>query len=155
LVVAAAPAYLAQRGTPKTPRDLEKHNCIRFRFPSGMILPWRFGTKRRSLEVQVDGSLVVNDEILAIKAVSDGLGLMQFALPYFAPALAEGRLVTVLDDWTPPPFEGFYLYYPSRRQPPPALAAFVAFIAEWRKQERRKNEKSIVFPAKRSASRDP
>ena len=135
VVVAAAPAYLAQRGTPKTPHDLEKHNCIRFRFPSGMILPWRFGTKRRSLEVQVDGSLVVNDEILAIKAVSDGLGLMQFALPYFAPALEEGRLVTVLDDWTPPPFEGFHLYYPSRRQIRPPLKVFIDFLRNARRSK--------------------
>ena len=135
VVVAAAPAYLAQRGTPKTPHDLEKHNCIRFRFPSGTILPWRFGTKRRSLEVQVDGSLVVNDEILAIKAVSDGLGLMQFALPYFAPALAEGRLVTVLDNWNPPPFEGFHLYYPSRRQLRLPLKVFIDFLRNARRSK--------------------
>jgi DNA-binding transcriptional LysR family regulator len=133
VVVAAAPAYLAQRGTPKTPKDLEKHNCIRIRFPSGMILPWRFGTKRRSLEVQVDGSLIVNDEILATKAVSDGLGLMQFPHEYFAPGLAEGRLVTVLDDWAPPPFEGFYLYYPSRRQIRPPLKVFIDFLRNARR----------------------
>jgi DNA-binding transcriptional LysR family regulator len=58
---------------------------------------------------------------------------MQFALPYFAPALAEGRLVTVLDDWTPPPFEGFYLYYPSRRQIRPALKVFIDFLRNARR----------------------
>jgi DNA-binding transcriptional LysR family regulator len=128
VVVAASPTYLAQHGTPKSPHDLEQHNCIRFRFPSGIVLPWRFGTKRRSLEVQVDGSLIVNDSTLALRAVTDGLGLMQFALVYFAPALAEGRVVTVLDDWAPPPFEGFYLYYPSRRQIRPPLKVFVEFL---------------------------
>ena len=128
LIVAASPAYLAEHGTPKTPQDLERHNCIRIRFSSGVFLPWRFGTKRRSLEVQVDGSLVVNDSALAIRAVSDGLGLLQFARVYFAPMLADGRVVTVLDDWAPPPFEGFYLYYPSRRQMRPALKVFVDFL---------------------------
>ena len=128
IVVVASPAYLAERGTPKTPQDLERHNCIRIRFSSGAFLPWRFASKRRSLEVQVDGSLVVNDMALAIRAVSDGLGLMQFARMYFAPMLANGRIVTVLDDWAPPPFEGFYLYYPSRRQTRPALKVFIDFL---------------------------
>jgi DNA-binding transcriptional LysR family regulator len=128
LVVAAAPTYLAERGTPKTPQDLQRHNCIRIRFSSGVFLPWRFASKRRSLEVQVDGSLVVNDGALAIRAVSDGLGLMQFARLNFEPMLADGRVVTVLDDWAPPPFEGFYLYYPSRRQIRPALKVFIDFL---------------------------
>jgi DNA-binding transcriptional LysR family regulator len=128
IVVVASPNYLVERGTPKTPQDLERHNCIRIRFPSGVFLPWRFGSKRRSLEARADGSLVVNDTALAIRAVSDGLGLMQFARVYFAPMLADGRLVTVLDDWAPPPFEGFYLYYPSRRQIRPALKVFINFL---------------------------
>jgi DNA-binding transcriptional LysR family regulator len=128
LAVVASPKYLAERGTPKTPQDLERHNCIRIRFSSGVFLPWRFASKRRSLEVQVDGSLVVNDGALAIRAVSDGLGLIQFARLNFEPMLADGRLVTVLDDWAPPPFEGFYLYYPSRRQMRPALKVFVEFL---------------------------
>jgi DNA-binding transcriptional LysR family regulator len=128
IVVVASPAYLAERGTPRTPQDLERHNCIRIRFPSGVYLPWRFRTKRRSLEVQADGSLVVNDSALAVRAVSDGLGLMQFPLMYFTPMLADGRVVTVLDDWAPSPFEGFYLYYPSRRQIRPALKVFIDFL---------------------------
>jgi DNA-binding transcriptional LysR family regulator len=128
VVVVASPIYLAERGTPKTPQDLERHNCIRIRFPSGVYLPWRFGSKGRSLEIQVDGSLVINDTTLAVRAVSDGLGLMQFPLVYFTPMLADGRVVTVLDDWAPPPFEGFYLYYPSRRQIRPALKVFIDFL---------------------------
>jgi DNA-binding transcriptional LysR family regulator len=128
VVVVASPIYLAERGTPKTPQDLERHNCIRIRFPSGVYPPWRFGSKARSLEVQVDGSLVINDTTLAVRAVSDGLGLMQFPLVYFTPMLADGRVVTVLDDWAPPPFERFYLYYPSRRQIRPALKVFIDFL---------------------------
>lgn len=136
IVVVASPTYLAQRGTPKTPQDLERHNCIRIRFSSGVFLPWRFGNRRRSLEVQVDGSLVVNDSALAVRAVSDGLGLMQFARVCFAPMLADGRVVTVLDDWAPPPFEGFYLYYPSRRQIRPALKVFIDFLRNSQRPKR-------------------
>jgi DNA-binding transcriptional LysR family regulator len=128
IAVAASPTYLAEHGTPKTPQDLERHNCIRIRFSSGVFHPWRFASNRRSLEVQVDGSLVVNDSALAVRAVSDGLGLLQFARLNFEPMLADGRLVTVLDDWAPPPFEGFYLYYPSRRQIRPALKMFIDFL---------------------------
>jgi DNA-binding transcriptional LysR family regulator len=76
----------------------------------------------------VDGAPFVNDIALAIRAISDGRGLMQFARVYFAPMLADGCIVTVLDDWVPPPFEGFYLYYPSRRQRRPALRAFIDFL---------------------------
>jgi DNA-binding transcriptional LysR family regulator len=136
IVVVASPTYLAQRGTPKTPQDLERHNCIRIRFSSGVFLPWCFGNRRRSLEVQVDGSLVVNDSALAVRAVSDGLGLMQFARVCFAPMLADGRVVTVLDDWAPPPFEGFYLYYPSRRQIRPALKVFIDFLRNSQRPKR-------------------
>jgi DNA-binding transcriptional LysR family regulator len=136
IVVVASPTYLAQRGTPKTPQDLERHNCIRIRFSSGVFLPWCFGNRRRSLEVQVDGSLVVNDSALAVRAVSDGLGLMQFARACFAPMLADGRVVTVLDDWAPPPFEGFYLYYPSRRQIRPALKVFIDFLRNSQRPKR-------------------
>ena len=71
---------------------------------------------------------MINDTTLAVRLASDGLGLMQFPMVYFAPMLADGRVVTVLDDWTPPPFEGFYLYYPSRRQIRPALRVFIHFL---------------------------
>lgn len=76
----------------------------------------------------MDGALFVNDTALAIRAVSDGLRLMQFARVYFAPMLADGCIVTVLDDWVLPPFKGFYLYYPSRPQRRPALRAFIDFL---------------------------
>jgi DNA-binding transcriptional LysR family regulator len=136
VAVVASPGYLAERGTPKTPQDLEQHNCIRIRFPSGVYLPWRFASKRRSFEVQVDGSLVVNDSALAVRAVSDGLGLMQFPLVYFTSLAADGRVVTVLDDWATPPFEGFYLYYPSRRQIRPALKVFIDFLRASQRRQR-------------------
>ena len=128
IVVAAAPAYLLKRGAPKTPRELGLHDCIRFRFPSGAFFPWRFRMKRRTLEVHVDGRLILNDTKLAIRAAIEGAGLFQLPTNYVASELAAGRLRTVLDDWAPPPLDGFFLYYPSRRQNRPALRALVDFF---------------------------
>lgn len=127
---AASPAYLARRGLPETPRDLAGHNCIRLRFPSGAIRPWRFGTRRRTFEVQVDGSLIVSESTIAVRAATDGVGLIQFPLPHIARELAAGTLVTILDDWAPPPFDGFFLYYPSRRQVRPPLKALIDFLRD-------------------------
>jgi len=132
-VVAAAPAYLARRGTPKTPQELAAHDCVRFRQPSGAPFPWRFRFKRRSLEVHVNGRLAVNDRSIALAAARDGVGLLQAPLAYVAAEIEAGRLVTVLDDWAPPPVGGFFLYYPSRRQIRPALKALVDFLREARR----------------------
>jgi DNA-binding transcriptional LysR family regulator len=137
IVVVAAPAYLAQRGAPKTPQDLVAHDCIRFRLPSGAFFPWRFGKKRRSLEVHVEGRLIVNGMArILLQAAVDGAGLTQVPLEYAAPDLAAGRLVTVLDDWAPPPVDGFFLYYPSRRQIRAPLRALVDFLRGARRLRR-------------------
>ena len=128
IVVAAAPAYLAQHGAPRTPQDLASHDCLRARLPSGATFPWRFRIKRRTVEVHVEGRLTVNSPGLLIKAAIDAVGLAQIPLEYVAPELAAGRLVTVLDDWAPPPLDGFFLYYPSRRQNRAALKALVDFL---------------------------
>src|SRR5262249_29837889 len=109
--------------------DLTRHSCIRFRFPSGITFPWRLSNqKNRSVEVQVGGSLIVNDERVAIEAAMYGAGLIQLPDAWLAPAFAAGTLVRVLDDLAPAPFDGFYLYYPSRRQIRPALKALVDFL---------------------------
>src|SRR5260370_13570874 len=131
-VVAGSPAYFAQRGKPKTPEDLVSHDCIRIRFSSGTYLPWRFRVKRRALEVHVKGRLVVNSVTVARRATVEGLGLIQGPPIFIATDLAEGRLVTVLDQWAPTPATGFFLYYPSRRQMRPALKALVDFLRDER-----------------------
>src|SRR6476660_10239294 len=133
LVVAGSPAYFAQRGKPKSPKDLVAHDCIRIRFASGTYLPWRFRAKRRDLEVHVKGRLVVNSVTVARRAAVEGLGLVQGPPIFIATDLAEGRLVTVLDQWAPAPATGFFLYYPSRRQMRPALKALVDFLRDERR----------------------
>lgn len=138
-VVAAAPAYLGQRGEPKTPRELAAHDCIRYRLSDGAFFPWRFRIKRRTLEVHVDGRMIVNDRKFAIRSAIQGVGLLQFPLDYVASELAAGSLVTVLNDWAPPPLAGFFLYHSSRRQNRPALKALVDFLRRARRETSARN----------------
>jgi DNA-binding transcriptional LysR family regulator len=133
----AAPDYLARHGRPKHPRDLLDHACIRIRFSSGAILDWEFEKAGRALKLSPPARLVVNHPGPAMRAACDGAGFWLTFRDYVSETIASGALVSVLDDWCAP-FPGPFLYYPSRRQPPPALAAFVAFVGEWRKRERRK-----------------
>lgn len=133
-VVVAAPAYLKRRGEPKSPQELGAHDCIRVRLPSGAFFPWRLRINRRVVEVHVEGPLISNGtSAIPITAAIEGAGLIQLPLPYVAGELAAGRLVTVLDQWAPPPSEGFFLYYPSRRQTRAALKVLVDFLRDARR----------------------
>ena len=136
--VVASSGYVAQHGRPKHPKDLLDHRCIRVRFSSGAMLDWEFEKAGRAVKVSPRAKLIATHTALGLRAAHDGLGFWMTFEGYVAEAIESGALVSVLDDWCAP-FPGPFLYYPSRRQPPPALAAFVAFAAEWRKRERRKN----------------
>ena len=132
-VVVAARAYLERRGEPKTPQELARHDCIRLRLPSGAFFPWHFRINRRVVEVHVEGPLIVNGSTIPLQTALDGVGLVQLPLAYVGAELAAGRLVTVLDQFAPPPSEGFFLYYPSRRQTRAALKALVDFLRDARR----------------------
>jgi DNA-binding transcriptional LysR family regulator len=127
IVVAAAPAYLACFGEPKMPHDLAAHNCTRCRKEGGAFWPWRFRVNGRVLDVHVGGRLIINDRTSGLKTAIDGVGLTQMPLPYLASELTAGRLVTVLNEYAPPPVEPIFLYYSSRRYMRPALKALLAF----------------------------
>ncbi|GGA13713.1 LysR family transcriptional regulator [Dyella caseinilytica] len=135
-VVVGSPAYFKRCGYPKTPKDLQNHQCIKYRMASsGAIYRWEFahrsGPKKGCwYEIAVDGSLTVNDISLALRAAEDGIGMISILEISARAALDAGRLESVLDPWLPP-FEGFYLYYPSRFQVPPKLRVFIDFIREW------------------------
>jgi len=135
--VVASTQYVAQHGRPKQPKDLLDHACIRTRFGSGAMLDWEFEKAGRVMKVAPPPRMIATYLGLAMRAVLDGLGYWLTFEGYVRDAVRSGALVSVLDDWCAP-FPGPFLYYPSRRQPPPALRAFVAFVAEWRKQERRR-----------------
>jgi len=138
-VVVASPQYIAEHGRPKQPKDLLNHSAIRARFDSGVMLDWEFEKAGRVVKVSPPGKLIASHPGLAKRAALDGVGFWATFEGYVRDEVKSGALVSVLDDWCPP-FPGPYLYYPSRRQPPPALAAFIAFVAQWRKQERRKSK---------------
>ena len=126
-LVVASPAYLAAHGAPATPHALLEHACIGRRFPSGRQYAWEFGQEGEAVSIAVSGPLVFDDDELMLRAARDGAGL---AYVYEADAradIAAGRLVNVLERCLPPPSR-YFLYYPSRRQMPAVLRAFVDML---------------------------
>ncbi|WP_236621794.1 LysR family transcriptional regulator [Luteimonas huabeiensis] len=129
-VVVASPAYLRAHGAPATPADLAGHDCIRFRLPgSGRLEPWRFDLDGRTVEVEVQGRLILSDDAFAREAACAGFGLSQRFADSVRAELADGRLVRVLTAFEHQG-DAFHIYYPSRRQLPPKLRVFVAFLRE-------------------------
>ncbi|GAB3788713.1 LysR family transcriptional regulator [Dyella agri] len=122
MAVVGSPAYFDQHPRPKTPRDLLRHNCITIRLPTyGGIFPWEFEKKGEELKVRVEGQLVFNNIAMRLDAALKGLGLAYMPEDLVQAHVKKGRLIRVLGDWCPP-FSGYHLYYPSRRQSSPAFA---------------------------------
>jgi DNA-binding transcriptional LysR family regulator len=125
MAVVGSPSYFAKQKRPKTPQDLTAHDCINLRLPTyGGLYVWEFEKGGRELKVRAEGQLVFNTIALRLSAVLAGLGLAYLPEDQVRAHLAEGRLVRVLADWCPP-FSGYHLYYPSRRQSSPAFALIV------------------------------
>lgn len=125
--IVASPGYFDNHSVPLHPRDLMQHRCIRRRFSSGRIYRWELEKDGRSLVVDVQGPLILSDQSLIRRAAIDGAGLAFVFEQRIEEDIKAGRLVRVLGDWCAP-FDGFYIYYPSRRQMRPALRAFVDFF---------------------------
>ena len=126
-VFVASPAYIARRGAPRTPRDLTRHDCIRLRGSDGAIVGWWAEQKGRPMKFAVEGQLIVNDVPLLLQAAADGLGIAMTGDRQAESYLREGRLVRVLESWSPQ-FEGMFLYYPPNRHVSPALRALIDMI---------------------------
>ena len=125
MAAVASPAYFAKNPAPKTPRDLVAHSCINMRFPThGGLYVWEFERKGVPLNVRVDGQVVFNSTPHIVLAALEGLGIAFLPEEEFAPHIEHGQLLRVLQDWCAP-FDGYYLYYPSRRQPTPAFSRVV------------------------------
>ena len=125
MAVVGAPSYFATRKRPRTPRELPGHNCINLRLPThGGVYVWEFKKNGRALNVRVEGQLVFNGAGGLLNAALDGLGLAYLMEGHVKEHVADGRLARVLSDWCPP-FSGYHLYYPSRRQPSPAFSLLV------------------------------
>ena len=123
LAVVGSPEYFKARKIPRTPRDLKDHACIGFRFGSG-IYRWEFEKGRKALTVNPQGPATFDDPDLVVQAVLNGVGIATTVEHPISEMIAKGRLVQVLRDWCPT-FPGYFLYYPSRRNQPAALAALI------------------------------
>lgn len=131
MVVVASPAYLKAHPAPEVPDDLMKQRCIRWRFSSGNIYRWEFARHGESLTLDVPGAITLDEPLLMLEAVRAGVGIGYLGLFHVAADLASGRLVALLQDWTPS-YPGICLYYPSRRQMPAGLRAFIDLVLELR-----------------------
>jgi DNA-binding transcriptional LysR family regulator len=128
VAVVGAPSYFAQRKPPRTPDDLVHHSCVQYRLDAdGSLLEWLFERNGKSQKISVAGRVMVNDPDLAVRAAVDGLGIAYTFEARAEPFLRSGQLIRVLEDWSPP-LEGFFLYYPGRRQVPAALRALIDMI---------------------------
>lgn len=125
LAVVASPDYFNAYGKPKVPQDLMKHQCINQRMQSsGGLYVWDFERRGQQMNVRVDGQLIFNTSQPQVDAALAGLGITLLPEDELMPYMEDGRLVRVLEDWCPK-FEGYHLYYPSRRQPSPAFSLIV------------------------------
>ncbi|GBQ86300.1 LysR family transcriptional regulator [Asaia sp. W19] len=121
MAVVGAPDYFARYPCPRSPQDLSAHQCLKLRMSSsGAIYAWELEKGRRSLRVRPEGPLTINNAAMLRQAALDGFGLACVMEDQIMDHVAAGRLVRVLEDWCPP-FPGYHLYYPSRRN---ASAAF-------------------------------
>ncbi|MGV7121269.1 LysR family transcriptional regulator [Sphingopyxis sp. 550A] len=128
MAVVGTPAYFERNPIPKSPRELVAHNCINLRLPThGAFFTWTFRKGKQQEQVKVDGQLVFSSILQVRDAAAAGCGLAYLPLDYVRQEIERRQLVEVLTPWRQI-FEGFHLYYPSRRQQTPALAAFVKAV---------------------------
>jgi DNA-binding transcriptional LysR family regulator len=125
--VVGSPDHFERFGIPVTPHDLKDHACIRYRFASGVFYRWEFERGGLELNIDVQGPLTLGDQDAMLQAALDGAGLAYVFESQALEAVSAGKLVSVLEDWCPY-YPGFFLYYPSRRQLPGPLRAFVDFV---------------------------
>ncbi|AMJ60014.1 LysR family transcriptional regulator [Bosea sp. PAMC 26642] len=126
-ICVASPAYLECFGEPATPDDLKRHRCIGHRLPSGKLYRWEFERAGQTLTLDLNSSLILDDEELMVDASINGLGIAYVASPAADPALQDGRLRRILLAWTPAS-EKIGIYYAGHRAVPPPLRAFLDVV---------------------------
>jgi len=123
--IVGSPGYFERHAAPLTPHELQQHRCINRRYgANGPLYRWEFEKDGKSVNVLVDGPLVLDNDALMIRAALDGVGLACVAELDVAEHIAAGRLERVLGEWCPP-FDGFFVYYPRHRQGSASLRALV------------------------------
>jgi DNA-binding transcriptional LysR family regulator len=136
-IVVGSPGYFKAHGRPQTPAELMKHRCIRARMASGVIYRWEFEKRGESLALDVPGTLILDESDLMLQAALAGHGLAYLSDYAIAEHLASGQLEPILEDWSPA-YPGLCLYYPSRRNVPAKLRAFIDLVRE--------QERNLRFP---------
>jgi DNA-binding transcriptional LysR family regulator len=126
----ASPEYLSRHEPPKTPQDLGRHRCIRFRFASGALYRWNLERRGRSVNIDVDGPMTLGNTNLMVDAALAGIGIAWIPQYQLGEHFASGRLVHLLPEWSPS-LPGLCLYYPANRHPPTALRLFTQAVREW------------------------
>lgn len=127
--VVGSPAYIVKHGKPRVPPDILHHPCIRVRLPNGTLYRWQFEKDGQTAQINVSGPITLDEASLARTAVLEGIGLVFFMEQDVRTDIEAGRLVRVLEDWTPP-FGGLRLYYPGRRNLSAALKAFIGLARD-------------------------
>jgi DNA-binding transcriptional LysR family regulator len=150
--VVGSPTYFAQHKPPRTPADLNAHDCIRTRMPSGAIYQWEFERHGESVRIDGKGALTLDEPSLMLAAARAGLGLTYLTEWNVAADLEAGTLVRVLEDWTPP-LDGLCLYYPGRRHVPAGLRALIDMIREHADGRRARRERASPKGKVRGARR--
>jgi DNA-binding transcriptional LysR family regulator len=130
IAVAASPTFFENRAIPKVPQDLLTYPCVRGRLPDGTLLRWRFEKGGEELQVDVDGPITLDEPSLARIAVTSGVGIGYFMETDIREDIAAGRMVGILEDWTPP-LEPLCLYYYNRRNSSAAFRAFIALARDF------------------------
>lgn len=128
MVVVASPGYLKRHPAPRHPDELQRHNCVRFRFSgTGAIYKWEFTVDGRPVEYEIQGSLTISDTLFSLDAALEGVGLAYTFEQLAEPHIRAKRLKRVLTEFSPT-LPGFYLYYPSRHDQPTKLKALIEFV---------------------------
>lgn len=129
MAVVASPGFFVRQPVPRLPQDLLGYPCLRIRLPNGALFRWRFEKDGEPLQLEVDGPITLDEASLARIAAANGVGIGYFMEADVREDMAAGRLVRILEDWTPP-LAPLCLYYPNRRNPSAAFQAFIALARE-------------------------
>ena len=130
MAVAASPAFFENRTIPQVPQELLSYPCLRIRLPNGALFQWRFEKDGEELQIDVVGPITLDEASLSRIAATNGIGIGYFMEADVRDDIAAGRLVRILEDWTPP-LEPLCLYYSNRRNSSAALQAFIALARDF------------------------
>jgi DNA-binding transcriptional LysR family regulator len=130
MAVAASPAFFENRAIPQVPQDLLSYPCVRGRLPNGALFRWRFEKEGEELQLDVQGPITLDEASLARIAVTNGVGIGYFMETDVREDITAGRLVRILEDWTPP-LVPLCLYYSNRRNSSAAFQAFIALARDY------------------------